>query len=80
MTGEPLKGKIEKINGVFYFIFGDIRDAYYFYTSYCANASRLKKEHPEYWKEWMEYHKKDRMASFDEWLLDYSFQDVLKCF
>ena len=61
-----------------YFHERSVKSAFNFYTTYRNNATKFKEEEPEHWKVWLEYLKEDRMASFSDWLLDYSFQDVVE--
>jgi len=83
MKLEPLKGKKHEIDldpdvdPIKFFDVEDVKSAYNFYITYCANATRFKKEQPEHWKEWLKYFDKHRTSSFSDWLLDYSFQDVI---
>ena len=74
---EPLKNKFV-FDGWYYVAKKeDVKSAYRFYELYRTNASKLCKERPEDWVVWRHHLKDNRYASFDEWLLEYAFQDVI---
>lgn len=57
----------------------DVKSAFNFYWTYQCNATRFCDEQPKHWEEWKKYLKENKFTSFTDWLLKYSFQDVVEC-
>ena len=88
MKYEPLIDKKHELNpgdeihtGLYVFDANDVESAYNFYITYCKNATRTRfhDEQPEHWKMWLKHIEDSGVnrLSFDEWLLRYSFKDVI---